>query len=226
MVSLSLDETNLNVMKKLVLIGAAIVALSFTDRKVPVVVTTPAMSETAMQQNRMTFLLDYYQKTSDQLEAQLKGLTSSQLQFQPSADRWSISQCVEHIILTEKMLFGMAKETLAQPANPERKNEVHFSDQQLIDGIVDRSHKAEASADLIGEGKYTDVATAMADFRAQREIIRKYLDGISADDLQNHISDSPFGAIDGYHSLLFVAGLTARHSLQIEEVKADPEFPR
>lgn len=200
-------------------------ALSFTPRETQPASNAPTPQKIAPAQNGKAFLLDYFQQTEDRLNAQLEGLTAAQLQFTPSADRWSVSQCVEHIILTEKMLFDMARTALAEPATPERKGEVKVTDQQLIDMITDRSHKAEATAELIGKGAYTDPETAIADFRAQRKAILDYLDGISADDLRSHITDSPFGPIDGYHSMLFIAGHTARHTLQIEEVKSNPSFP-
>lgn len=212
-------------MKKLLLLGAAFIAFSFTQREVAPNTTKPLAGIASVQHDK-AFLLDYYRKTENQLKAHLDGLTSAQLQYKPSANEWSISQCVEHIIKTEKMLFDMAKETLANPANPERKAEVTITDQQLIDGITDRSHKAEAPAALIGEGTYQDVKAAMADFRAQRKVIRSYLKGVSVDDLRNHIADSPFGPVDAYHSMLFIAGHTARHTLQIAEVKANAAFPK
>ena len=212
-------------MNKLILLGAAFMALSFTQRETQPANITATPQTAAQAQNGKTFLMNYFQQTEDRLNAQLEGLTTAQLQFTPSADRWSVSQCVEHIILTEKMLFDMARKALAKPANPERKDEMKLTNQQLIDMVTDRSHKAEATAELIGKGAYTDPETAMADFRAQRKAILAYLDGISADDLRNHIDDSPFGPIDGYHSILFIAGHTARHTLQIEEVKSNPAFP-
>jgi len=213
-------------MKKLLILGAAFMAVSFTH---PTVVSDGAKrNESVIKsvQDEKEFLLDYYQQTENQLKKQLKGLSNEQLQFKPSDDQWSVSQCVEHIIKTEKMLFDMAKEALDKPANPERKSEVTVTDQQLIDGIIDRSRKAEAPAALIGEGSYTDVKTAMADFRAQRKVILSYLKDVSVDDLRSHISDSPFGPVDSYHSMLFIAGHTARHTLQIEEVKANAAFPK
>lgn len=213
-------------MNKLLLLGAAFMAFSFTPREIIPNATEPLAGRFASVQNDKAFLLDYYRKTENQLKQDLEGLSNAQLQYKPSADKWSISQCVEHIIKTEKALFAMAKETLANPANPERRDEVKVTDQQLIDGIADRGHKAEAPAELIGEGAYTDAMTAIADFRAQRADILSYLENVSVDDLRNHIADSPFGPIDAYHSMLFIAGHTARHTLQIEEVKANTDFPR
>lgn len=213
-------------MKKLLLLGAAFMAFSFTQREVIPVATQPVESRAVTLQNDKAFLLDYFRKTENGLKKQLAGLSRAQLQFKPADDRWSISQCVEHILKTEKMLFDMTKETMAKPANPERKDEVAITDQQLIDAITNRSQKAEAPAELRGEGAYTDAKKAMSDFRAQRKVIFSYLKDASTESLRNHISDSPFGPVDAHHSLLFIAGHTARHTLQIEEIKANPNFPK
>jgi len=90
-------------------------------------------------QNDKEFLFDYYQETLNQLHENISGLTETQLHFKPSENAWSISQCVEHIILTETMIFEMLKGYMAQPANPERRNEIVYSDEQIIKMVTDRS---------------------------------------------------------------------------------------
>jgi len=172
------------------------------------------------------FLLDYFQKTDHELQKSVAGLSKGQLQFKSSPDRWSVSQCLEHIILTEKALFDMAKELLAKPANPERREEVKTTDQDLINGISNRSTKAKAPEQLQPKGIYTDPDTAMKALRKQRAEILALIDATSLEVLRNHIGDSPFGAIDAYQSFLFIAGHTARHTLQVKEVKADTDFPK
>ncbi len=171
------------------------------------------------------FLLNYFQETTDNLRNSIAGLSKEQLQFKPAEDRWSVSQCVEHIILTENMLFGMAKEIMEKPANPERKKDVRFSDEDLITGMRDRSQKANTSEELQGEGRYTDPETAIQDFIAQREEVVEYIRNTTLEELRNRISDSPFGATDAYQSFIFIAGHADRHTLQIEEVKSDEGFP-
>lgn len=178
--------------------------------------------------NNKVFLAGYFKQTYDALQRSVSGLTEAQLTFKPAADRWSISQCLEHIVLTEEMLFGYTKAGLDAPANPERRKEVKVTDETIIKGIEDRggTNKATAPAELTGTGKYTDANTALADLNKSRKVVFEYLDKKSMDDLRNHISDSPFGAVDGYHSFLFLAGHTARHTAQIEEVKAHSSFPK
>ena len=45
--------------------------------------------------------------------------------------------------------------------------------------------------------------------------------------LRDHAVDSPLGMkLDGYEFMLFIAGHSERHTKQINEVKADPNFPK
>ena len=73
-------------------------------------------------------LLRYFNETTKELERQVAGLSEAQLQFKPAPDKWSISQCLEHIVLSERMIFDMAKTALSKAPQPERKNEVQMTD--------------------------------------------------------------------------------------------------
>lgn len=170
-------------------------------------------------------MLNYFEKTRNDLLREVEGLSAAQMQFKPSADRWSVSQCLEHIVMTEQMLFAMTKDSLQKPATPERRNEVKVTGDQVIAGILDRSFQAKAPEGLQPAGKYSDPDAATKDFDAQRKDILKYLNQVDIEVLKDHVSDSPFGPINAYHSLLFIAGHTGRHTLQISEVKAHPDFP-
>ncbi|MFC3197086.1 DinB family protein [Parapedobacter deserti] len=178
-------------------------------------------------QRDKAFLLDYYQQTLTDLQRAVDGLNGAQLRFQPAPDKWSISQCLEHIIATEQALLGYAKKTISQAPNPERRSEINVSDDDVIKGMTDRSFKAQAPGELAPKeaGKYTNADAAIKDLRKQRKELIGYIDGLSSDDLRNRIADSPFGPVDGFHSLLYIPAHTARHTLQIEEIKADRKFP-
>lgn len=173
-----------------------------------------------------TYLINYYKATFDTLQKKVDGLSAAQLNFKPSAEKWSLAQCLEHIILTEKMLFNFAKEAMEKPANPDKRKDIKSTDEDILKGITDRSYKAKAQDELTGKGKYSNSSIALIDLKKERVPILEYINKVSVEDLRNHVSDSPFGPIDAYQSLLFVAGHTARHTLQIEEVKASQNFPK
>lgn len=188
-------------------------------------VTGTALQAQTTPSNGKDFLFNYYQQTFDNLKKNVEGLSEDQLQFQPAEDKWSISQCLEHIVFTEKMIFGFTKQVMDTAANPERRKEIKSTDEDIINGITDRSSKFKADASMVGSGKYTNTTDALNDLKNERETILGYLSTVSLEDLRNHISDTPYGAVDAFQSFLFIAGHTARHTLQIEEIKADKNFP-
>lgn len=174
--------------------------------------------------NKVGFF-DHYWKTIDNLRSSTVGLTKEQMHFKPSEESWSISQCMEHIVLTESMLFRMIKEHMEKPKNPERRGEIKFSDNEILEMAMDRNQKYKASETLIAKGKYDDPFMALSDFEKQRKDILSFAENTSLEDLRNRISDTPAGASDVYQSLLFLVGHTARHTLQIEDIKANSNFP-
>lgn len=179
-----------------------------------------------VKQKDKAFLNTYFQQTYDALERSVDGLSAGQLNFKRSPEQWSINQCLEHIVLTERMLFDEAKKNLQAAASPKRRKDVKVSDEEIIKGISDRSHKVKAPDALIGEGKYSNASQALEELERDRKLVYDYVSARPLDDMRNHISDTPFGATDGYHSFLYIAGHTARHTGQIEELKADASFPK
>ena len=203
------------------LLFVSLIMLSFIENKS----YDPPTSSEVYETETKEFLLNYFQKTTEDLQDRIAGLSTAQMQFKPSAEEWSVSQVLEHIILTEKMLFEMMKEQMKKPANTERRSEIQVTDDQVLAGITDRSSKVKASDELQGKGKYTTPEAAMEDMISQRQMILEYIGKTTTKELRNRVNDSPFGAVDAYQGLLFIAGHTARHTLQIEEIKADEGFP-
>ena len=44
--------------------------------------------------------------------------------------------------------------------------------------------------------------------------------------MRNHVGQTPMGALDAYQIVLMISSHTNRHVQQINEVKADPNFPK
>jgi hypothetical protein len=175
--------------------------------------------------NDKAFVLNYFQETLDKLDKSVNGLSEAQLHFKVSDSTWSISQCLEHIIKTEPMIFGMVKGYMEQPANPDRRKDIKVGDEEIIEMVTDRSEKFKAPEILKGEGKYKDAEAAINDLKSERIEILAFIGNTPMEELRNRVNDSPAGATDAYQSLLFLAGHTGRHTLQIEEIKAAANFP-
>lgn len=207
-------------MKTTFILMLAFLFFSFQEHE-PVYVNST--NEAVVSLSYKDSLNNYYDETAVALENEISGISEAQMQFKPSEENWSVSQIMEHIIATEKMLLANVKELTSQPENTERKSEVKVSDDQLVTGIVDRTQKFKAPKELEPIGKYDSPEEALEDFRKVREEIKGYLDGFHGN-MRNHISDSPAGAVDAHQSMLFIAAHTARHTLQIQELKSNPAF--
>lgn len=178
------------------------------------------------QSNEKAFLINYFRETQDNLYKIVADLSKEQLHFKPSEESWSISQCLEHIIVTEDMIFSMVKENMKKPVNPEMRSKLIYSDKQIMEMAVDRTEKYSAPEILVKDGKFDDSATALNELSNQRKEIYGLVENTAIDELRNRVNESPSGFSDAYQSILFIAAHTARHTLQIEEIKANPDFPQ
>jgi hypothetical protein len=153
------------------------------------------------------------------------GLSDAQWNFKSAPDRWSVAEVTEHIAAGEAMLQGMIFEQIMKsPAQPEATDEKAVDDQVLA-MIPDRGHKAQAPEPLKPTNRFGSPQESLKHFIESRQKTEDFLK--QHDDLRTHAADSPLGKkLDAYQWILFVAAHSERHTKQINEVKADPNFPK
>jgi DinB superfamily len=132
----------------------------------------------------------------------------------------------EHITVSESTLFALVQKAMQSPADPAKRELVKGKDQVIVAKVPDRSQKFKAPDILQPTGRRaseTDLTKAFEDARkANMDYLRT-----TNDDLRDHFFDHPvLEPMDGYQWLLLIATHSARHTAQIEEVKADPNFPK
>jgi hypothetical protein len=172
------------------------------------------------------FIQTQFDETYRNLEKAVAGLTQEQLNFKTERARWSILECVEHIAVTQPQLFSHAAEALKQAPNQEKRSEIKSTDDDIMTMMVNRGFKAQAPAEMQPTGKYKDVQTALLDIKRSQKTILGELNKVTMDDLRNRVMEAPIGSIDAYQFMLFIPGHTARHTLQILEIKTHPNFPK
>ncbi len=183
-------------------------------------------SESTITEKERKFALDYYQQTKTHLQDAVKGLSDAQMNWKPGDSVWSVAQCIEHIALSEKNIFDGAQASLKEAANPDKRKELKFtSEDQVIKLITDRSFKVKTTDALTPGGQFGSPQQTLETFLERRNSNMDYLKN-TQDDLHNHFVTLPFGVVDTYQFLIFLSGHTERHILQIEEVKANPGFPK
>ena len=167
----------------------------------------------------------YLQSTRDGVVAAVKGLSDAQLKFKPAPDRWSVAEVLEHIAVSEDFLFqNVANNIMKAPAGAPDRDTAKI-DAFVLAAIPDRSHKAQAPEPLRPTARWTPAET-LGHFLESRAKTIAFLESTS--DLRAHVVNSPplNQPMDAYDWLLFIAAHSERHTKQILEVKADPNFPK
>ncbi len=120
----------------------------------------------------------------------------------------------------------MADSIIKSPANPEKRSEIKTSDEQIITMITDRSFKAQAPESLKPQNTpFKTYPEAIKAFNDSRSKLIQYINSTD-NDLRSHVVNFPVGVFDTYQMLLFIGAHSKRHTLQIQEVMADPGFPK
>ena len=172
------------------------------------------------------FAADHMKNTKAEAQDALKGLSLAQLTYKATPESWSVQECVYHIALSEKTLWEMIEKSMKAGPTPEKKKDAKMSDAEVIKRNEDRTNKRKTFPILEPQAaSYKSLDEAMNDFKTGRAAHIKYIKATS-EDLRNHFVQMPFGLIDCYQLCLFISAHTNRHVQQINELKADPGFPK
>lgn len=188
--------------------------------------TAQPAATTKLTPQEREFALKQFETTRDNFLKSISGLSQKQWTFKPAPDRWSVAEVAEHITVSESTLFGLVQNAMRSPAAPEKRAQVNGKDQLILEKVVDRSHKVQAPEILRPTGRWATEADLTKAFEDARKANIEYIRATD-DDLRDHFFDHPvLGILDCYQWLLLISAHSARHTAQIEEVKADPNFPK
>jgi hypothetical protein len=171
--------------------------------------------------------LNSLQATHDAFLKSIAGLSEKQWRFKPAPDRWSVAEVSEHIAVSEATIFGLVQGTIMKsPANPDRRAEVAGKDEMVLKMVPDRSHKVQAPEFLKPTNRWATREELTKAFEDSRKATMDYV-RTTNDDLRDHFGPHPvLGTLDAYQWILLISAHSERHTKQIEEVKADPNFPK
>jgi hypothetical protein len=166
----------------------------------------------------------YLKKTQAGVLEAAKGLSDAQLNFKPAPEKWSVAQVLEHIASAEDMLFGLVTDQVMKSPPPAAGTDTKATDELILKAIPDRTQKRSAPEPLIPNDRFHGAKASLEHFAASRDKTVTFLNDTK--DLRDHAMDSPLGKLDAYQWLLFIGAHSERHTKQMLEVKADPNFPK
>jgi len=174
---------------------------------------------------RPALVINHLKASREKFAKSVVGLSEAQLKFKSAPDRWSVAEVAEHITVTEDNLFNLLTNmALKSPATPDKERKV--TDDQLVAMMTDRSSKAQAPEQNKPTGRWKTVAETMQEFEKERARTIDFVKTTTTD-LRSHFgSFGPLGEVDALQWVLLISGHCERHIAQINEVKADPNFPK
>jgi uncharacterized damage-inducible protein DinB len=185
-----------------------------------------SMPADTLTEKERKFATDHLAATRDDFFKTLSGLSEAQLKFKAAPDKWSVEDCAKHIAVAEKGIWSSIEAGMKQPVNPEKRAEIKMNDEQLLKAIQDRSAKFKAPEQIQPQNSgFANVQDALASFKATREQIIQYI-STTQDDMRNHVLSFPVGVMDAYQMVLLISAHSNRHTQQMKEVMADPNFPK
>ena len=188
---------------------------------------TTAASAAGLTKEERERAVNYLKETQKDFLAAIDGLSEAQWKFKASPEKWSIAETAEHIALTEGLIWDRVTGTIMKSAAaPERRGEVQGKEDMIMKVIPDRSRKANAPEQLHPTGKWPTRADMAKEFERLRGEEIAFVSK-TAEDLRSHFGEHPFlKTMDAWQWLIFNGAHCKRHTAQIEEVKADPNFPK
>jgi uncharacterized damage-inducible protein DinB len=183
----------------------------------------PAVFAQTLSQSDREKGIQYLEQTRDAIVADTKNLTPAQWNFKAAPDKWSVAQTLEHIALAEDGFFQTITEKVMKAPAGAADRDTAKLDALVLGMVPDRSTKRQAPAELVPTGRWTPAET-LDHFLKSRARTIEFLQ--TTPDLRQHVMDSPLGPLDAYEWVLFTAAHSERHTKQILEVEASPNFPK
>jgi DinB superfamily len=167
----------------------------------------------------------YLAETRENLHRSTKNLSPTQLQFKPAPDRWSVAECLEHIVIVEAFILSTINSTLQQPPGSFKSA---MSDDVLDERLkkaTERATRVKAPANLEPTGRRPH-DQLHSEFDAARKRTAEFVSSTNAPLRQSGFPHPILGNLDCYQWVLLIGGHGERHRAQAEEVMADANFPR
>lgn len=178
-----------------------------------------------MNAREREFVLEQLKASEARLLRLVEGLRPAQWGFREAAERWSIAEIVEHLVVFEGFITGAVTNSLQRPAEPEKTALVGAKEPLVLGLAESRDLQLKAREATSPVGRWAGGAELMAEFREARARTIAFVAETECDLRGHFFPHIAFGDLDCYQWLVVLGQHTLRHCLQIEEVLGDARFP-
>jgi uncharacterized damage-inducible protein DinB len=185
----------------------------------------PSRSQNQMTPAERELALCHLAESRERLLRMAQGLTREQLHYCDTPGRWTVAECLEHIVMVETRIFSGIQKALESGPDASKRSALEGQDDALVAGAANRVGRLQAPEVLVPTGRWPD-EQLLQEFEVARERTRDFAASTQADLRRHFFKHRAFGELDLYQWLLLIAAHCDRHRAQSEEVMASPGFPR
>ena len=156
-------------------------------------------------------LLASLRQGREALRLAIAGVHDELASQKPPSGGWSILNCLEHVVRTERYLLTRLHAANLSPEPFEKSRRA-----EKIAGLAgDRTRRIEAPPEAHPHGHYANVQEALTAFDAARDGVERYVEE-TVGDLNCWITDHPLiaGPVTCRETLIMIAAHPARHAEQ------------
>jgi hypothetical protein len=130
--------------------------------------------------------------------------------------RWSILECVEHLVVSEDYLFAQITASHSSPVPMVNEKREAL----IVARGADRTKPVASPEVGRPAGRFATLADAVQSFLASRQRTIHFVENCD-EDLRSKLTTHPLiGNVNAYETLLMIAVHPKRHAEQIKEIKA------
>ena len=143
------------------------------------------------------------------------GLSEAHATMSPAPGRWSVVECVKHVVIVESMVLSSLRNPIAEPAPPVNKER----EAQILSRVADRTRAVQAPEPVRPSGRVATLALALAEFEAIRaegiHFAQRQGGGLYSLPMKHPF----FGICNGSEAMVLIAAHSRRHAAQIREIR-------
>ena len=174
------------------------------------------MAPDPLTHEEATDILRALHKSRAEFRASTEGLSEEQAKTKPAPGRWSVLDCVEHIVLAESRFLSWLENPQGLPVPPID----HAKEAKLLVGVASRETRVNAPDPIQPAGRFATLAEALQHFDDARARSVAFAVKQGAGLYSLAAQHAFFGPVNGAEVMCLMAAHARRHAAQIREVRA------
>lgn len=163
------------------------------------------------------FLVRHLEDSRDEFEAAIRGSAVEIWAVRPEPERWSVRECVEHVLIVEQRILASVDQLREAAAEPFDEAANAKKDEAIL-SIVRRDQPRQAPLLAQPSGRLENRDGGISEFRATRQRLQGIAEQYPAW-LRGRFREHPLlGKLDGHQWLLAASCHSLRHADQVREI--------